>query len=332
MKHHSRLVSVHRLRIPCPVCGKRDNCNVSEKGTYCRRAPSPYQGRDGGWWHPNEESHSRPAPISKPVARVVQRRADRQLIHALYSALLRLLVLLPAHRESLQARGLSFQTIERELFRSTPTEEEAREIAENLAETCDLAGIPGFYKRGGVWQIVKTPSGFFVPIRDRDGLIQGLQIRKDYLRHEKDPRYTWLSSHPDYYHKGTSSGAPVHIQHADRISATGKALITEGALKSIVAGEYLPADEGGLIALAGTSAFRENFGEQLKTAWPMLQIVQLAFDADFRVKREVRGQLYRLARVLSASGLRVRVLTWDTQEKGLDDYLYAEALQKEAVA
>jgi DNA primase len=333
MKPHSRLVSVHRLRIPCPICGHRDNCAVSDDGTYCRREPSPYQGRDGGWWHPNEDTADRPAPIFKPAPHVIEQpRADRQLIHAIYSALLRLLVLLPAHRDALLARGLSLQTIERELFRSTSTEEEAREIAENLVETCDPKGVPGFFRRSGRWQMVKAPSGFFTVVRDRAGLIQGLQIRKDYQKDKDDPRYIWLSSNPEFYPLGTKSGSLIHIQHGERITITGKAIITEGPLKSIVASEFLSPDEGGIVALPSVNTFRETLGSHLTEVWPNLQTVNISFDADWKSKREVKFHLHRLIQVLKGAGLSVNVRTWPTTEKGIDDYLLSKSYAVAEVA
>lgn len=323
------LVSVHRTKKPCPVCGKRDNCAVSDDGTYCRRVWSEHRGRDGGFWHPNEEGK----PVRQPVLHVVkpepkETRAARHTRHTIYEVLLRLSPLLPEHRENLSARGLSPEAIARGLFKSTPTEAETEQIASEISRDCEPSGVPGFFYERGRWQLVKVPSGFFVPVRDRAGLIQGLQVRRDYLRHAKDPRYTWLSSRG--YPLGTSSGAPAGIEYPERIIETGRALITEGSLKAYVAAQYLPPDEGGIIALAGVSTFRDTFALHLKQAFPSLHSVSIAFDRDWREKREVKRQLYRLMRLLKAESLSVSVCTWDTTEKGIDDYLVAEAREKEA--
>jgi DNA primase len=323
----SSLVSVHRIRRPCPVCGKRDNCAVSEAGTYCRRVRSDHQGRDGGWWHPNESS-TPPSASAPSAAHVVERKppapADRTKRDLVYQALLRALTLFTPHRENLQARGLDELAIARGRFKSTPTEDEAVSIVAGIAEDCDLSGIAGFYHDRNAWRMVKTPSGFFVPVLDRQGLIQGLQIRRAVLRHPKDPRYLWLSSHPDHFPHGTSSGAPIHIQNPERIAATGKCIVTEGALKAFVAAQHLTPDDGGLVALAGVSTFNEQFGAQLKSVWPDLQHVAVAFDADWLKKREVKMQLRRLVRSLEAASLSVSVRTWE-MGKGIDDYLVTES-------
>ena len=167
---------------------------------------------------------------------------------------------------------------------------------------------------------------------DRQGLIQGLQIRCDVLKHDKAPRYLWLSSRD--FPSGTSSSAPVHVQNPERITATDRIIITEGALKSFVASCYLPPAEGGLLALAGVSTFRENFGVQLKSVWPDLHTAAICFDADFAEKREVRQQLRRLVRSLKAASFEsVLVRTWERHcGKGIDDLLTAESYESAEVA
>jgi hypothetical protein len=241
-----------------------------------------------------------------------------------YRSLLSALPLLPGHRDNLLARGLDLTAIERGMFRSTPTEEEAVQLTREISDAHDLAGIPGFYRERDAWQLVHAPAGFFVPVLDREGLIQGLQVRRDYLKHEKDSRYCWLSSANRPF--GTSSGAPCHVQNPERIAATGKCMITEGALKSFIAAQYLDESEGGLMALAGVSIFQDSFGLRLKQAFPDLRSVAIAFDSDWQSKKEVKAQLLRLTRVLRGANFEsITIRTWPTNEKGIDDYLVAEA-------
>jgi hypothetical protein len=63
----SPLVSIHRLKIKCPICGQRDNCAVSDdhRVAFCRRVLSDRPGR-GGCLHMLSG-----APVE--VARVVAR-------------------------------------------------------------------------------------------------------------------------------------------------------------------------------------------------------------------------------------------------------------------
>jgi hypothetical protein len=304
---------------------------VSDSGAYCRRVRSNYQGSDGGWWHPsNEAQPATPRPVLRVVEKPVEQLIDRHKRDLVYQTVLRSLTLFTPHAENLHARGLGEIAIARGRFKSTPTEEEAARIVKMLLEDCDLSGVPGFYKDRAGWRMVKVPSGFFIPVLDRQGLIQGLQIRCDYLKTPKDSRYRWLSSRG--YPHGTSSGAPVHVQNPERITATDRCLITEGALKAFIASHYLSPDEGGLLAISGTSAFRENFGAQLKSVWPDLRTAVVCFDADFAEKREVKQQLRRLVCALKAASFEsVVIRTWE-HEKGIDDYLLAESYEVTEVA
>jgi len=323
---YSPLIPVYRLRIKCPVCGYKDNCAVTQDRSraYCRRVVSDRPGRDGGYTHILSNDLPQPAHTVKQRPRTVEVVANRDTRHTVYASLLRSLPLLPAHRDGLLRRGLSLSAIE--LFKSTPTEDEAERITAEIAREYNLAGVAGFYKDSGRWCMVKIPSGFFIPVMDRHGLIQALQIRKDYQRDKDDPRYIWLSSKGRPY--GASPGTPAHVQNPERIHETGKAILTEGALKAIIASEYLSLDEGGLIALSGVGCFRDNFGLALKDAFPSLHSIAIALDRDWQDNPQVKTQLRRLVRLLKLSEFEsVTVRTWDN-EKGIDDFLVAESFNQ----
>jgi len=326
-RQRSPLVSVHKLKIKCPVCGHRDNCAWSDAGTYCRRVRSPHIGRDGGWWHPKDElvDNAKECPALRVVTPPLPKPGvDKGVRDVVYRTLLHCLALSDAHFNNLSRRSLNREAIKRGRFKSTPTPEKADEVTAMIAPDADLSGIAGFYQEKGRWRMARVPAGFFIPVLDRHGLIQGLQIRRDELRRERDSRYLWFSS--SGYSRGTSSGAPAHVQSPERIIASGKCMVTEGALKSFIAAEYMSHNEGGFVALAGVSTFKDDFGHHLKEAFPGLHSVAIAFDRDWREKREVKVQVHRLARVLrSAKFASVAIRTWDATEKGIDDYLVAEA-------
>jgi hypothetical protein len=253
------------------------------------------------------------------------------MLDTVFKTLLRTRPLHDFHHQDLIRRGLSVAQIAQGQFKSTLTRDEATEFIE-LLSPCEPLGVPGFYKDLGRWRLVNLPSGYFIPVLDRNGLIQGLQVRKDSVRDKDDPRYIWLSSasHPErgvFRPFGVSSGTPVHIQNPERIAETNRAIITEGALKAFIAAQFLSPDEGGIIALAGVSTFRAELGQQLKEAWPGLSHIAVAFDADWKTKKEVMAQLRRLIQILKASFESVEAMEWEN-EKGLDDYLTAEAAEK----
>ena len=100
--------------------------------------------------------------------------------HDTYSDMLSHPELSPKHRADLLARGLSEERIEQNMYRSLPAGDQPRRfLAGMMAGFHDLAGIPGFcVDDGGYWNI-SGHSGLLVPYRDKDGSIQGMQIRLD---------------------------------------------------------------------------------------------------------------------------------------------------------
>lgn len=56
----------------------------------------------------------------------------------------------------------------------------------------ELLGLPGFRTYYGDWTI-SGPKGFLIPVRNKDGLIQGMKIRLDDAD-KPSRKYRWLSS------------------------------------------------------------------------------------------------------------------------------------------
>lgn len=337
----------------CPVCGHRDNCSGArdEAGefafVYCRR-PSENRtalvgkpGRDGGATfilNPREPSF-RPAPNSAAPATGYRNtpvpehrstevpeppRADADHVSNICSLMLKRLSLREGHRAKLASRGLSDAEIDRLGYVSAPRPDESEAVAEGLSKY-DLRGVPGFYRQAGRWRLRDLGSGVYIPVRDPRRRIRGIQIRRD----EGEPRYIWLSTPPDRFTEGASSGTPVHFCRPERIRATGEALLTEGALKGAVISFFLGC---GVVAVPGVSTFTEDFGERLKADFPELRHVILCYDNDWQQKKEVRKALFRLQRTLRRAGLRWSVRKFPDAFKGYDDYLAATVLREEEVA
>lgn len=333
---------LYKLKVKaCPICGHRDNCSGArdESGEvnliYCRR-PSENRtglvgkpGRDGGATfrlNPHEPSfHSTPRPTTPVVkAEPEAHHASVEHIDAVYAALMRLCSLREGHRAKLALRGLSDAEIDRLGYVSAPRPDESDAIAGGMADY-GLRGVPGFYRGGGRWHLRELGSAIYIPVRDAQRRIRGIQIRRD----ESEPRYIWLSTPPDRFDGGASSGAPVHICRPERIRVTGETLLTEGALKGAVISYFLNC---GVIGVAGVSTFAEDFGERLREDFPELRHVRIAYDNDWRQKREVRKALFRLQGTLRRAGLRWSVRKFPDAFKGYDDYLAATVLREEVVA
>lgn len=315
------LISVHRLKLKCPVCGKRDNCAVSADGrrAFCRRVMSDKPGR-GGWTHLLTDAA---LPVSKLAHARVSASVERAAIDqrdAIYCTLLRKrLKLADEHRRKLRARGLSGHELARNGYASTPDTRCMAEVATQLS-TYGLEGVPGFYRGGDAWRMVRTRAGYFVPYRDARGRIQAMQYRLDEPLAGKT-KYLWFSS------RECSSGAPTHHANHHLLAAAEELTITEGALKADVIAYLTQAP---VVGIAGVSTFSRDFAIRLRASAPRLRRALVAYDRDLLDKPEVFGALMRLTEQLEAAGLCVRIRTWPAPWKGLDDYLLAQLNPAEA--
>jgi hypothetical protein len=284
------------------------------------RVPSEQRTQNGGWLHIFRDDA--PAPRVTPVATAAPaqpERAPAAHLHNVYVDLIRLyLVLAYEHYARLRARGLDERTIAFNGYKSTPPAFFGNSVARALARDYDLTGVPGFYKRGGVWCMVEHAPGFFVPVHDADRRIVGFQVRRD----EGEPRYLWFSSARQ---GGASSGAPVHFARPDVARATGEAVITEGSLKA----DCIAALTGeAVIGIAGVLTFGDDFGDELRRRLPELRRVTIAYDADWRTNPNVHRGLTKLRATLRAARFAVAVRAWDAANgKGYDDALAAASLE-----
>jgi hypothetical protein len=348
----SPLRPVYRLRIKCPVCGKPDNCAVSEDRTraFCRRVASPHQGRDGGWLHILEDRRhlttSQRATIAGKIANLKDGQtksaapngaaepvsvADEARRHSVYTALLHELQLSPADYASLRARGLNDEAIEGGQFKSTPTKDEAAAITRVLANTHDLARVPGFYQANSTPRLVWMDTGIIIPARGHQARIRALMYRRTHARKDENfGKYIWLSSAEDRDGRpreaGASSGAPCHFANAHMMKDAEAVTLTEGALKAEIAASLLNQPVIG----NAPSCFGADFAANLKKDFPQLKTVFVAFDMDFKRNDCVKGALFRLVEQLEKARFCVRVRTWPDRWKGIDDYLLGVSQQEVA--
>ena len=220
------------------------------------------------------------------------------------------LTLLPKHGENLLERGLSEERIRRNEYRSMPETERGRRLLTDLLRSLghDLHGIPGFRTYYGDWTL-SGPNGFLIPVRDKDGLIQGMKIRLD--EGEPGRKYRWLSSRnaPN----GTRSYSWTHVTGS---TASKRAYITEGPLKGDVA-SYLDNDAlfvciGGVFALHGLKDTLISLG--------VTEVVE-AMDMDQMSNPQVRRAIQTIRQeVQSIRGIRYSKYVWNPAYKGIDDY------------
>ena len=232
--------------------------------------------------------------------------------HAVYTEMLSLLTLSDAHRQNLRERGLSDQRIEENGYKSMPSTPESRRLlAELVRASSPLKGIPGFYTRDGAWTLA-GPNGFLIPVRDKDGLIQGLKIRLDDGANPAR-KYRWLSSRDRSMENGSRSYSWIHVT-GDRTRS--RAFLTEGPLKgdvaSFLANDALFVCTGGVNAIRGLRETIEGLG--------VTEVVE-AMDMDQMVNPQVRNAVLTMRKeVMGIPGLKYSKYTWNPAYKGVDDY------------
>lgn len=244
---------------------------------------------------------------------------DIETRDATYRALLNKLKLASDHRENLLSRGLSQAAVEQGLYRTTPIAGFDTIAKQLQTEGCYLAGVPGFYRQDGAWQLCKTRRGILIPVRDQHGRIQGLKVRLDNVQKRK---FRWVSSSslPD----GCGCGAWPHI--AGRPQDT--VILIEGPLKADIVNHLTGMP---LIAVSGVSA--------LDPLTPVLEHmrrcgvkrIMTAFDMDMISNRFVQKDFRKLAVLLDSMGFRFGSYLWDPRFKGLDDYVAAYAKEEQPV-
>ena len=306
-KHHLFLNTTRNI-FRCVLCGEKGNSvslYAKLEGVSNRQAFQALS-EDARIFH-----FPKPPLSKKPAEREPSSLAVR---HSTYHEMLMHLQLSPKHKADLLSRGLSEERIEHNMYRSLPSSESARRLlAGILSDFHTLEGIPGFYVKDGQWTIAGC-SGLLIPYRDKDGLIQGLQVRLD---DETNParKYRWLSSRGMAH--GTRSRSYIHV--TGNLSAK-TAYLTEGGLKGDVA-SFLDHDAlflcfAGVTATAGI--------KEVLLSMKSIEEVVVALDMDklmnWRVQRAMEN-LMDLIRDLP--GLHVRLMNWNMCFKGVDDFYKA---------
>lgn len=247
----------------------------------------------------------RPQPIQEcPITDVDTR-------HETYTALLGKLTLASDHRENLLNRGLSNEAIEELGYRTTPAVGTSIIAKQLLSEGYYLPGVPGFYHlANGNWSFVRESRGIMIPVRNPEGKIQGIQVRRDNLSRRK---FRWISSVGKQ--DGTAAEGWTHLSGPPQEMV----ILTEGPMKADVI-HYLTGKT--VLAVPGVNTL-----SQLKPALEYLKEhgttqIMTAFDMDYMSNPHVQNGYYALVQLLSEEGFQYGTYLWNPEFKGLDDYIW----------
>lgn len=226
--------------------------------------------------------------------------------HEVYTSLLRMLKIKKTHLEDLKKRGFPEVVIARNGYRSFPTDSKLRwQICDRLSHQFDLTGVPGFYiNRAGKWDMVGYPEGYLIPVRDQNGLIQGLQLRvHPYNPEVFDDKYLWFSS------SGKNRGSKAHqwIHFAGQLAGAEMVLVTEGPIKGDVTSHFL---EIPVLAVPGTKAWR--YLPEIILQLGIKKVIN-GFDMDRFTNPDVKKDVSCLVEELQKARVEVLHATWDTE-------------------
>ncbi len=308
-KHHLSL-NTDTDQYRCNLCGAKGNSVTLYAQTKGISNKQAYQELKRG-------GNVYPIPQQPTPQNTERQPLSLEARHAAYSDMLEHLTLLDRHGENLLDRGLSKERIRRNQYRSMPETERGRRLLAGLlrAQGHELLGLPGFRTYYGEWTL-SGPNGFLIPVRNKDGLIQGLKIRLD---DESAPnrKYRWLSSRD--MTGGTRSYSWIHVTGD---TTKKRAYLTEGPLKGDVA-SFLAKDAlfvciGGVNALGGLKDTIRDLG--------ITEVVE-AMDMDQMTNPNVRKAVLAIRReVQSIKRLKYSKYTWNPAYKGVDDYLLSCAV------
>ena len=106
--------------------------------------------------------------------------ADIEIRDAVYREFLGMLKLEHQHKRYLKNIGFLDSSVEEQLYRTVPKNYiKRRLIGHALSKKYNLCGIPGFFQEEDWQWCFSRMDGFFVPIYDQNGYIQGLSIHLD---------------------------------------------------------------------------------------------------------------------------------------------------------
>ena len=252
--------------------------------------------------------------IPEPSSSCQYSCADIEKRDATYRMLFGELSLTDKHMRDLLNRGLTRDEILKLGYRSTPAYGSETICRKLIDKGAYLKGVPGFYRnQRGNWDVVFSGKGLLIPVKDINGMIQGLQIRLDKQNGEEVQRkYRWVSS------AGKPEGTPSTVWCHFTGNIGPEIYLTEGPLKSDIASLRL---NKGFVAVPGVNSLSKlpELLKQLSTKG--VKKVIIAYDMDFVYNEHVQNGLAEIKKLITKAGMSFEQFLWDPYYKGIDDYL-----------
>ena len=257
-------------------------------------------------------------PPAPPIVEVNESPLiDIEARHATYSALLSKLSLAQDHRENLRNRGLTDEEIDKLGYKTTPIAGMSMIAKQLRSNGYYLAVVPGFFrKQDGEWTFIHEARGILIPVRNHNGLIQGLQIRRDNTEKRK---FRWVSSADR--NDGCKAEGWTHV--AGEVAT--QVILTEGPMKADVINALTGIT---VIAVPGVNALTQLRATLEVLKGEGVQNIKTAFDMDFSTNHHVQNGFNNLLVLLDEMNFKFGTYLWDSRYKGLDDYIWECLMNK----
>lgn len=234
------------------------------------------------------------------------------------------------HKKLLSERNLSDEDIDEHGYFTMPNRYAMKGIKMALTrrglDEDILMNVPGFYKDLSIGKITFSPiKGIGIPIRNVNGQIVGIQVRRDDKK-EGEQRYRWFSSafadndDSNKFEGGTSPGSPIDVVYPKEIKSK-TVFVTEGHFKAVQL-----AKRFGCVSLSvqGVTSWKSivEVLRGISLSHPVKHLF-IAFDADMAYNFAVSQQLKRMSDEIAKSlDVKIIYVQWNTDfGKGIDDML-----------
>lgn len=272
--------------------------------------------------------------IEKDKEKFKSNKADDETLNKIYSLFIKgftylgKTVLTPEHKNHLiDERHLTEEEIANRGYFTFPNRYVMKHFLNDLEENdipVDvLSTIPGFFfdKKRNVWSFTAIKGGGIgIPMINEQGLIYGIQVRKDVIQ-EGDQRYIWFSSAFAQYTEGldfgVSSGSPIDVV-VPNVIGTQTIFVTEGHFKA----QKLAKEFNSIaISVQGVCAWSPivNMIDKVKAKYHDLNLsyIYIAYDGDMSYNTAVFQQAINM-------GISLHGLNHHGEEEALKECLNDE--------
>jgi len=239
--------------------------------------------------------------------------APIEVLHEVFTAFIKESTLSDEHKKHLlEEREFSEEKIVADGYFTFPTKRIMKSFLQRLKDDYGynesiLKDVPGFYydKINKSWIFSKN-KGIGMPMPNANGLIEGIQIRRDSVDEGKS-RYIWFSSAfveyddklSEKFEHGTSSGSPTAVAYPEKIK-NKTIFITEGWFKAVKIAEMFGSVT---ISVQGVGSWR-NISKEIKAIQKRVGVefknIFVAYDADMAYNVQVFRQAMKMTNNLKA--------------------------------